>query len=45
MNKPEDDELPEPCCTAPPPKHTKECPNNIDDWDPEKDDAFPPVPF
>ena len=36
---------PEPCCPAPPPTHTPDCPNNIDDWDPTWDDAFEPIPF
>ena len=40
-----DAELPEPCCTAPPPKHTPECLNNIDDWDPKNDDSFDSIPF
>ena len=39
------DGLPEPCCPAPPPKHTPDCPNNIDDWDPTQYDAFEPIPF
>jgi len=32
-------------CAAPPPKHTPECPNNTEDWDPAQDDAFEPIPF
>ena len=35
----------ETCCQAPPPKHEPDCPNNIDDWDPENDDAFDSIPF
>ena len=33
----------EPCCRAKPPNHEKNCPNNIDDWDPAQD--MEPVPF